>query len=261
MDRRPLSLLAALLLPLSAGAVPTLQVGAPAGPGDSGSYADYQTSLTDPVEEDTAVTSGSTLYVAGAYGPNTVLVGGQYDSGDNWSDFGFDTIFDSASAVLMATVPDGQLASGTLTIDGASAFYSTEDFEDGFDVPTPPSNHDPIKDQAYLFFDIGDFGLIEYIPDFTDESLSNQLGEIKELLLAASGYEWIHFDVFALVTDSLGKTRLVTSLDGNPGSHDVTWRGQPVPEPGPLALLGGGIIGLWLARNRRTSRKAFPAAA
>ncbi len=260
MDRCSLSLLAALLLPLSAGAVPTLQVGAPAGSGDSGSYADYQTTLTNPEETDTAITSGDTLYVAGAYGPNTVLIGGQYDSGDNWSDFGFNSIFDSAGAILMATVPGGQLASGTLTIDGASAIYSTEDFEDGFVVANPPANHDPIKDQDYLFFDIGDFAALVDVPNFADETLSNQLGEIKTLILATSGYDWIHFDVFALVTDELG-TRLVTSLEGNPGSHDVTWKGQPVPEPSTLALLGAGIIGLWLSRNRRTSRMVFSAVA
>lgn len=270
MDRRPLSLLAALLLPLSAGTVPTLQVGAPAGPGDSGSYADYQTSLTNPEEEDTAVTSGSTLYVAGAYGPNTEFIGGQFGSGLDWSYFGFDSVFDDHDAILMATVPDTQLdqfGSDALTIelitDGGSVIapliYSTETFKSGFVMPTPPANHDPVKDQAYLFFDVGYFDPLVSIPNFADETLSNSLGEVKTLTFT-SDFSWIHFDVFALVTDTLG-TRLVTSLDGNPGSHDVTWKGQPVPEPGTLALLGGGIIGLWLSRSRRTSRTVFSAVA
>ena len=59
-------------------AVPTLQVGAPAGAGDSGYYADYQLSLTNPTETTTARTSGDTIFVAGAFGPKDLLIGGQY---------------------------------------------------------------------------------------------------------------------------------------------------------------------------------------
>ena len=48
------------LLSIKAFAVPVLQVGAPAGHGDTGLYADYQTSPTPPpIEADTAITSGS----------------------------------------------------------------------------------------------------------------------------------------------------------------------------------------------------------
>ncbi len=206
-------------------AVPILQVGAPAGPGDTGTFADYQGSLSNPTENDTGVTSGSTLYVAGAYSANNpeLLIGGQYNGsegiGQNWSDFGFDTSFDSRRAALMAVVPDGTLAGGTLHIGGVAPFFGTETFESGFVMPNPPSNHAPVQNQAYMFFDLGDFDQIldnsdplrlsgDGVPQFGDaggEGTSNQPGEIKTLSITSnSGFDWIHFDAFALVTDLQG---------------------------------------------------------
>lgn len=65
-----------LLISFPAFAIPVLQVGAPGGPGE-GTYANYIANLTNPTETDTAVTSGNTLYVAGAYRVNPeLLLGG-----------------------------------------------------------------------------------------------------------------------------------------------------------------------------------------
>ena len=72
------SLLVLAMTPLVALAIPVLQVGAPAGAGDTGMYADYQASTTDPTETNTAITENTTLYFAGVYGPNTQNLGGQY---------------------------------------------------------------------------------------------------------------------------------------------------------------------------------------
>ncbi|NTU43297.1 MAG: PEP-CTERM sorting domain-containing protein, partial [Nitrospirales bacterium] len=192
---------ALLSMTVTAQAVPTLQVGAPGA--TPGSYEPYQDSLTSPLEEDTAVTTGSILYVAGAYKNNPeILIGGQYDSAGDWSSLGFDSAFDEHRAVLMATVPDGSLGvlGNSIEIDGNSAFYQTSLYEDGFSVTNPPSNHDPIKDQDYLFFDIGDFAQLVAVPDFDTGIAGTQQGEIKTLTLDIAGYDWVHFDVFAIVT-------------------------------------------------------------
>src|SRR3990170_4554346 len=153
-----------LNIPSITFAIPTLQVGAPAGTGDAGIYADYTGSLSNPTEEDTAVTGGNTILVAATYRPNDVFIGGMGSylaySWD-WTDteFGFASDFSGAGALLMATIPDGTLGAGTLSIslDGGttvlSSLYSTSIYESGFKVPNPPSNHAPIQDQDYLFFD------------------------------------------------------------------------------------------------------------
>ncbi len=80
-----------VLMASSAWAIPTLQVGALAGTGDTGTYADYVASLTNPPETDTAVTGGSSLVAVGSYGTSNktppaipLLLGGQYTSGPDW---------------------------------------------------------------------------------------------------------------------------------------------------------------------------------
>lgn len=249
-----------------AHAVPVLQVGAPAGPGDAGTYADYQANTSDPTETDTAITSGSIIFAAGLYqndSVNSVIsLGGANElclSGDcNYSDYGYDSSFNSAGAVLLVAVPDGNLgtANSNLTVDGSSAFYTSATLAGLF-----PNNHDPLKDGVsdFLFFDIGDFAKSVLIPDFADESIGSKQGEIKTLTLGGTtGLEWLHFDLLAIQTNTQGQSNIVTSLENNPASHDVTWKeddGTPpegIPEPGMMGLLGLGLLSMGMVGWRRS---------
>ena len=253
--------------PGSVVAAPVLQIGAPAGEGETGTYADYQPSTTDPTETDTAITSGGTLFVAGVYNPNTILLGGKYPggtfkgknrpAGSNWTDMidGLDDIFNQQGAILVVSVPDSTLATAlaSLQVDGLSAFYSsaTESYLG--------DNHAPAKDgiSDFLFFNIGNFTNTGVVPNFDDESGAAD-GQIKTLAITGFGdLDWAHFDVMALETDTQGQTQVKTSIASNPNSKDVTWKPEDgvtppleVPEPGALGLLGLGLMGLWFARRK-----------
>lgn len=263
----------ASLTALSAHAVPRLQIGAPAGPGDVGALADYQGSLTNPTEEDTAVTTGNSILVGGVYKGGVLNMGGKFGSGKDWSELSFPSQFDGHGAVLVVAVPDGQTGSVKINLGGGdlSPFYSTT-------TNIFPNNHDPLKDDVsdFLYFDIGTFAKInDAVPDFADET-GGEDGEIKNIAVEIVDFDWAHFDVLAIETKNQGQTVRSTAWN-NPGSHDVTWNnptnggtttggtttlggtttgddqtGSPaVPEPATAALAGLSMFGLAIATRRR----------
>jgi hypothetical protein len=249
-----------------ASAIPVLQIGAPAGSGDIGNYADYVGSSANPKENNTAITGGGTIYVAGVYQNNKVQnLGGKYGAGSDWGDYdpAF-AVFNGKGAVLLAAVPDGArgTALANLTIDGASAFYSSVDLL-GLFPKKNNKNHAPLKNgiSDFLFFDIGSFSNNpSEVPNFDDETGAAD-GEIKTLSLGGTaGLDWIHFDVLALQTLKKNNGTFATTIRNDPGSHDATWKdsgddgGTPpaadIPVPAPLALIGLGAVLLGLSRGR-----------
>lgn len=251
----------AVALPASVLAVPILQVGVPEGSG----YVDYTTSGSD---EDTAFTSDFVIHVAGVRAQNSnqtssLLLGGQYSGGNDWSAFGLPDPFNNHGAILVVSVPESSNDSLSyynafqISVD-ASTFYSAFYFSD---APSYfPNNHYPAQDAIadFLYFDIGNFLNNETVPDFENETGSAK-GEIKVITfqLGSLQLDWIHFDVMALESTPNG-TSIVTTLENNPGSHDVTWTNgggppQAIPEPATMLLLGSGLVATGiLSRKRKT---------
>jgi hypothetical protein len=235
-----------LLAVPAANAIPSLQVGAPGGSGED-SFADYLTGLSDPTEDDTAITGGNTILVGATYGSNDISVGGQGLGDDDWTAFkgpppekdAFPNAFAGVGGILLVSVPDGSGVSLSITVDDGAAispFFTSPDM-DFF-----PNNHAPVQADVsdFLFFNIGEFSSSESVPNFVDETGSAD-GEIKEIVFSVTAGDpaWLHFDALALFVDSNKNSKITTTLGNNPGSKDTTWKdGGPPPPPPPSPAPG-----------------------
>ncbi len=214
----PVFLSLMLLYPISAQAIPVLQVKL-----DSSTPGDYGE------DEDTWVggTSGI-LSVAGAYSDGVTAI---------------------ENAWLVFSVPEGSQPTATISVDGTNLGPTYDTRAAAFDAligETPFfNNHYPFKDNVsnFLMYSIGDFANdptpIGGFPDWNADNGNilyspNTTGEIKEFEVSISGFDWAHVDVIALVSSSPGEWEI------NPNSHDTTL----TPEPATMLLLGSGLIGL-----------------
>jgi hypothetical protein len=233
------SIVVGLFLTTCVFAVPTLQV-----------YISGATAGNVGGDEDTWFTGDSSfdLVLVGAYGSKTQSI--QYGT-------------------LVASVPQGQ--TGSITINGAPVLTTGTDTDiltnvaglDGYATksfqPDNFSNHYPFQSDVsdFVLFDVGSFSnsgpVSNYNADGGVISPNSGTGQEKTFDVSISGFDYVHFDMYALETNLLGQSRLVGTWQINPGSHDSAFKRCPpvVPAPGALLLssIGVGLVG-WL-RSRK----------
>jgi len=215
------------------------------------------------------------------WSPDYTYAGDYYEDQDTWfvvkNPFELWTIgayhsneISLTNVTLLVSVPDDE--TGTISITG---LYGTADpsiITTGADVdpigantgysstslffPANFNNHYPLHDDVsdYLIYDLDPFADLEeaiwdYNADGGTITPTGSTGQVKEYSIAVSGFTWVHFDMYGLVTTEKGpiwKSTWDQDWEISPGSHDVTW----IPAPGSILLGGIGValVG-WLRRR------------
>jgi len=209
------------------------------------------------------------------YSPDAIFAGDYYEDQDTW--FVIDNPFELwtigayhkneislTNVTLLVSVPDGE--TGTISITGLpssgtndpsfiGSYSDTSFFPSGANF----NSHYPVQDTVsdFLIYDLDPFAdLQEVIWDYNADNggsatPTGSTGQVKEYSVAVSGFTWVHFDMYGLVTTQQGpvwKSTWDQDWEMSPGSHDTTW----IPAPGAVFLGGIGVALVGLLRRRRT---------
>jgi hypothetical protein len=232
MKRRLVTLTVGALLTVagSAHAIPALQL-----------YIEGSTH--DSVNESWVVTSNSfDLWVlgnVGHWGPveDVFLAASVYGDAGNVS-----LTSKKTALVTDPSVSGAATDLGYLTDAQAGTTFANSAWGPGVATHAEYANAD-----AHRYWGLGDFALTDSpIGDFINgfPTTFPQQGQINVYHVEITGYDAVHFDAFGSIQGKNG-VRYVFA----PFSHDA---GNPVPEPGTLALLGMGIAGLAMRMRRRS---------
>jgi hypothetical protein len=147
---------------------------------------------------------------------------------------------------LVSKVPgynDSLSETATYASDQGISFteYGTPTMGNGKSLP----GHSVFPSSYYEYW-IGDFGLTDtvhnYIPG--DEWSDEASGEIKKFDIHVSGYTWVDIAAYDHYIHSKNGAKSVFT----PFSHD----GGAIPEPSTILLVGAGLLGIWIFRQKRT---------